>query len=112
LGLEKEEQFKGLNSESKVWEVSLTEWYSYVLTAAKQAGYMDSLVKNNKIHPDKALKKQEAKEIIQNLKGTASLANGNKDLTWGEAKILIDSLPSDEENNTVQIADVHAISST
>lgn len=112
LGLEKEEPFKGLSSETNVWEVSLTEWYSYVLAAAKQAGYMDSLVKNNKIHPDMLLKKQEAVEIIKNLNGTATLANDdNNDLTWGEAKILVDSLPSDDSNNTVQIANVHAISS-
>ncbi|MEH7381471.1 pectate lyase [Bacillus sp. JJ1533] len=111
LGLVKEEQFKGLGSESKVWEVSLNKWYSYVLTAAKQAGYMDNLVKNGKIHPEKTLKKKEAVQIIEKLLGSSTLATNNKDLTWGEARTLIDSLPSKEQSKTVQIANVHAISS-
>jgi len=111
LGLVKEEQFKGLSTESMVWEVSLNEWYSYILAAAKQAGYMDDLVRNGKIQPNKTLKKKEAVKIIQELNGTSTNADNNKELTWGEAKNLVYSLPSEEKSKTVQIADVHAISS-
>ncbi|WP_223254387.1 pectate lyase [Bacillus sp. HNG] len=111
LGLVKEEQFNGLDSDLSVWEVTLNEWYSYVLAAAKQAGYMDELVKNGKVHPEKTLKKKEAVKIIEKLKGSSTLANNNKDLTWGEARTLVDSLPTEGQSNTVQIADVHAISS-
>ncbi|MEK5444063.1 MULTISPECIES: pectate lyase [unclassified Fredinandcohnia] len=111
LGLAKEEQFKGLSTESEVWEVSLNEWYSYVLAAAKQAGYMDALVRNGKIQPNKTLKKKEAVKIIQELNGSTTIADNNKELTWGEAKNLVNTLPSEEQRKTVQIADVHAISS-
>nr|BAB90989.1 pectate lyase P358 [Bacillus sp. P-358] len=109
LGLVKKEQFKGLDSESKVWEVSLNEWDSYVLAAAKQAGYMDELIKNGKVHPEKTLKKKDAVKIVQKLNGSAVLTN-NKDLTWGEAKILVDSIPTEGHSKTVQIANVHAVS--
>jgi hypothetical protein len=35
FGFVKTEKFKNLGNETKVWEVSLDEWYGFVLQAAK-----------------------------------------------------------------------------
>ncbi|MFC4101532.1 pectate lyase [Paenibacillus xanthanilyticus] len=66
FGFVKEERFKGLSTETSVWEVSLEEWYAYVLEAAKQAGYMQGLP-DNTIAPDKPISRQEAAVVLAGL---------------------------------------------
>src|SRR5699024_12516734 len=64
FGFVKSEKFKNLSNETNVWEVSLDEWYAYVLEAAKEAGYMEGLIEDNKVNPDQIITANEAEIIL------------------------------------------------
>ncbi|WP_198663172.1 pectate lyase [Paraliobacillus zengyii] len=109
FGYVEEEKFKNLSNDTHVWEVSLEEWYSYVLKVAKQKGYMDSLVVDGNINPDKELTKQEAQDIIATIQGESTSSVGEDILTWGEAKELVEPLRESNSSEQVNIVGVHAV---
>ncbi|MFC4403033.1 pectate lyase [Gracilibacillus xinjiangensis] len=109
FGFVKEDKYKNLNNETSVWEVSLDEWYSYVLEAAHEAGYADHLVEDGKISPNKELTRQEAAQMIANAKGETSEIRDTSLLTWGEAKELVAPLQNENQSETVDIVGVHAV---
>ncbi|WP_083652540.1 pectate lyase [Bacillus sp. MRMR6] len=63
FGYHSEEVYKNLDSETSVWEVSKDKWWSYVLEAAKQAGYVQA-DQNGAIRPDDMITRREAAVII------------------------------------------------
>ncbi|SER68130.1 pectate lyase, PelA/Pel-15E family [Gracilibacillus ureilyticus] len=109
LGLVKEEKFKGLSNETSVWEVSLDEWYAYVLEAAKASGYADHLAQNGKISPNAEVTKQEAAQMIANASGQTAEMEDSSLLTWGEAKELIASIQSENQSESADVVGVHAV---
>lgn len=109
FGYVKTEKFKNISNETSVWEVSLEEWYAYILEAAKQEGYMDTLVEDGKINPNKIVKMQEASQIIANINGDVTSLKDEGELTWGEAKALITPLRSDNSSEQVNMVGVHAV---
>ncbi len=109
FGFVYEEKYKGLSGKTNVWEVSLDEWYSYVLEAAEEAGYMDGLLVNGQINPNQEITKQEAEQILANVQGTTASSKDKQVLTWGEAKALVDPLRTENMNEDVSIVGVHAV---
>src|SRR5690625_231955 len=110
FGFVKSEKFKNLSNETNVWEVSLDEWYAYVLEAAKEAGYMEGLIEDNKVNPDQIITANEAEMILANLEVESMEIGANESMTWGEARGIIEALQNENQSDEVNIVDVHALS--
>lgn len=81
FGYHTEEVYKNLDSETSVWEVSKDKWWSYVLEAAKQAGYVEA-DQNGTIRPDDIITRREAAVIIADVLGLVpgkSTSNNSED---------------------------------
>ncbi|MFA9559566.1 pectate lyase [Evansella sp. AB-rgal1] len=109
FGFVKTEKFKNLNLSTNVWEVTVDEWYAYVLEAAHQAGYMASLEENGNIYPTQEMTKQEADQVFAALQGDTSNSSNTELLTWSEALELVGSLSVTPQEN-VKVVGVQAIS--
>ncbi|CAM3431532.1 pectate lyase [Marinicrinis lubricantis] len=85
-----EETYKGLESNSSVWEVPASEWHAYVLAGAQEAGYVSGYP-DGTIKPDQPLTKAEMASMIvalleMELKPEA--ANGNSHVpAWSRGAI-------------------------
>ncbi|MBB3111700.1 PelA/Pel-15E family pectate lyase [Paenibacillus phyllosphaerae] len=66
FGFVKEERFKGVGAETSIGEVSLQEWYAYVLEAAEQAGYITGMP-DGAMAPEQLISRQEAAVILARL---------------------------------------------
>ncbi|WP_205418625.1 pectate lyase [Paraliobacillus sediminis] len=109
FGYVEEEKFKNISNDTHVWEISLEEWYSYVLKVAKKEGYMIDLVVDGKINPNEELTKQEAQNIIATIQGESSTSKVEDVLTWGEAKELVAPFRENNSSEQVNIVGVHAV---
>ncbi|MFC0560331.1 pectate lyase [Halalkalibacter alkalisediminis] len=111
FGFRKEEKFKNLTLENKVWEVSLDEWYSYVLEAAKEAGYMKGLEDHKgEMKPEEELTKRDIFTILRNLQISNQLykAPGSK-VTWEAARDLVNRIATEHANKQVTILSAHTV---
>jgi PelA/Pel-15E family pectate lyase len=111
FGFKKTEKFKNLTLENNVWEVSLDEWYSYVLEAAEEAGYFRGLEDHkDHIKPEGQLTKRDVFTILRNL-GLSTQhykAPGSK-VTWGDARDLVDRIATENATEQVTILGAHTV---
>ncbi|MDL4839809.1 pectate lyase [Aquibacillus rhizosphaerae] len=111
FGFVKEEKFKNLSNETSVWEISLEEWYSYVLETAKDSKYMDGLINDGKVHPNQKITNQEAAQIITNITGDATNSTNTDVMTWKQANEVIEPYKAENSSESVNIVGVHAVAS-
>ncbi|MFC4386715.1 pectate lyase [Gracilibacillus marinus] len=110
FGFVYEDSFKNLSTDTKVYEVSMEEWYAYVLKATKTEEYAEHLVVDGKISPEKQITKGEVAKIIKNITSDDVGLSGSEHITYKEAIDLLAEYKAADQSEHAEVVGVHAVS--